>query len=156
MIRFLRGLTNKGAIKNLQQDVTKGLNDGLRDAMKDPKTKKVVERSVKKAVKEQSQGMINGAIKDAMNPKMSLTKKIVYGGGAAAAGVAGYSALRGVNADALPIMDQAKNAGAEAAYRDAMTEGYGPVLMGAPMPQVQAANLNYAGTLGPQMAMARG
>jgi hypothetical protein len=137
----------RSAEKNIKNNASSMFEKGHKDAWKDPKIKKQVAKEVRKAVKEQSKGMATSAIQDALNPKMSFTKKAVIGGGAVAGGVLGYNALAGGGAANASTFAEAENAGAQAAIRDAMAEGYGPVMMGAPMPQVQAANLNYEGPM---------
>lgn len=88
---------------------------------------------------------------------MGIVKQAVLGGGAIAGGVLGYNALTGGAANNGGMMAQAESEGAQAAIRDAMSQGYGGVQAGygIPMPQVQAANLNYEGRMNDGMALGR-
>ncbi len=155
-LKVWRHLTQRGQLANMADDVVLTTNALTRSGIKEARKSGRVAEAVEDAIEGKVDTIVDKTISDAFNEqpkKMSFTKKAVLGGGAVAGGVLGYNALTGGGAANDATFAQAENAGAQAAVRDAMAEGYGPVMMGAPMPQIEAANANHMGMIeGAQLA----
>jgi hypothetical protein len=127
------------------------------EAANDPILKSDLIEDARQAARDQFKASLSSEVNvtdAAAKPKSWMARhKIMTGLGVLGAGGLAYNTFGGSGTPIPASGMSAEEAGAQAAIRDAMTQGYGPVRMGVPGTQITAAN--YDGPLMEGAALGR-